>query len=91
MTGVDRTNPPAADTERAVGVGVVGVLTFAGHRRRQASCSCGWQGPLRWLLPAVAAVDALTHAGSQGCAPAVPLGARIAPTGPPAIDSEGVW
>ena len=24
--------------------GVVGVLAFIAHRRRQACCSCGWRG-----------------------------------------------
>lgn len=59
--------------------GVVGVLAFIAHRRRQASCSCGWSGPVRWLLPRTSAVDALTHAGNRGCTPAVPLVARVAP------------
>ncbi|RAV12351.1 hypothetical protein DQP55_12040 [Mycolicibacterium sp. GF69] len=58
--------------------GVVGVLAFIAHRRRQACCSCGWRGQVRWLLPRTAAVDALTHAGNRGCTPAVPLVARVA-------------
>ncbi|WP_141564242.1 hypothetical protein [Mycolicibacterium palauense] len=65
---------------RAGGVdttGVVSVLAFLGYRRRQARCSCGWRGPVRWLLPKGAAVDALTHAAGRGCAPAYPLVSRV--------------
>lgn len=73
--------------------GVVGVLAFIAHRRRQASCSCGWRGPVRWLLPRTAAVDALTHAGNRGCTPAVPLVARVAPVAgglTMGVEGEGV-
>lgn len=76
MINVDAVRPAArsvpadADTPRAA---VVGVLAAPGRRRRQARCSCGWDGPRRWLLPEVAVVDALTHARARGCAPAYPL------------------
>ncbi|RDH75368.1 hypothetical protein DVS77_27080 [Mycolicibacterium moriokaense] len=71
--------------------GVVGVLAFIAHRRRQARCSCGWRGPVRWLLPRTSAVDALTHAGNRGCTPAVPLVTRVAPGGlTEGVAGEGV-
>ncbi|MGJ6127383.1 hypothetical protein QN239_32915 [Mycolicibacterium sp. Y3] len=69
MRSEARSAPADADTPRSA---VVGVLAAPG-RRRQARCSCGWDGPRRWLLPKAAAVDALTHARTQGCVPAYPL------------------
>lgn len=62
--------PSDPDTPRAA---VVGVLAAPGRRRRQARCSCGWDGPRRWLLRKAAVVDALTHARNRGCVPAYPL------------------
>ena len=41
-------------------------------RRRHSACTCGWRGRRR-LLPAVAVLDALTHARDVGCEPAIPL------------------
>ncbi|MEU0497972.1 hypothetical protein [Mycobacterium sp. NPDC006124] len=57
--------------------GVVGVLAFIGYRRRQAQCSCGWRGPVRWLLPKLAVTDAHFHAAGRGCIPAYPLVSRV--------------
>lgn len=65
-----RSVPVDADAARTA---VVGVLAVPGRRHRQARCSCGWDGPRRWLLPKVAVVDALTHARTRGCVPAYPL------------------
>jgi hypothetical protein len=42
-------------------------------RHRQASCTCGWEGPRRWWLPQAAVVDALDHAAYAGCKPERPL------------------
>lgn len=81
MNGADITDLAAVEDADVVATGVVRVLAFVGYRRRQASCSCGWQGPVRWLLPRTAAVDAWTHAANQGCAPAFPLVMRVAPAG----------
>lgn len=92
MSRVEVETATEVDVE-AVTTGVVGVVAFIGHRRRQACCSCGWRGPVRWLLPATCAVDALTHAGNRGCTPALPLVARVAPvTGclTAGVESEGV-
>jgi hypothetical protein len=80
MNGAD--SLAAVEDAEVVAAGVVGVLAFVGYRRRQARCSCGWRGPLRWLLPRTAAVDAFIHAANQGCAPALPLVMRVAPAGP---------
>ena len=66
----ERSQSADADTAPA---SVVGVLAAPGRRRRQARCSCGWDGPRRWLLPKVAVVDALSHARIRGCVPAYPL------------------
>lgn len=56
---------------RAAARPVVCVLAPA-WRRRHSACTCGWRGRRR-LLPAVAVLDALTHARNVGCEPAIPL------------------
>jgi hypothetical protein len=57
--------PPRAETPAVVRV-------LVSRFRRQARCGCGWTGRRR-LLRSLSVVDALTHAASQGCRPAVPL------------------
>jgi hypothetical protein len=47
----------------------VGALS---RRRRQAVCTCGWQGRRR-LLRCVAVFDALSLAGASGCKLSLPL------------------
>ena len=92
MSDVELRTAKEIDVEVA-STGVVGVLAFIAHRRRQACCSCGWRGPVRWLLPRTFAVDALIHAGNRGCTPAVPLVARVAPVAgglTTGVEGEGV-
>jgi hypothetical protein len=48
------------------------VVAIRPSHRARGRCSCGWVGPLRVLL-ASAKVDALVHAASRGCEPAIPL------------------
>ena len=40
--------------------------------RRSSSCSCGWRGRRR-VMRSRSVLDALLHAASRGCHPAVPL------------------
>jgi hypothetical protein len=64
---------PSTDQHPATapGQGIVHVLT-ARRYRRQAVCTCSYTGKRR-LWGGIAVLDALTHASSCGCAPAVPL------------------
>ena len=57
--------------------------TTARRYRRQALCTCGYTGKRR-LWRSIAVLDALEHASSCGCAPAVPLttGTTAAPGTP---------
>lgn len=48
------------------------VVAIRPRHRARGRCSCGWVGPLRVML-ASAKVDALVHAASRGCEPAIPL------------------
>jgi hypothetical protein len=63
---------PSTDQRPATasGQGIVHVHT-ARRYRRQTVCTCGYTGRRLWRC--IAVLDALDHAGSCGCAPAVPL------------------
>ena len=59
----------SADQILRTGVGNVVAVFRSGRGRNRASCSCGWDGPLRMLLP-WALLDAWGHVGrSPGCLP----------------------
>lgn len=64
---------PSTDQHPATapGQGIIHVHT-ARRYRRQALCTCGSTGKRR-LWRSIAVLDALEHASSCGCAPAVPL------------------
>lgn len=64
---------PSTDHRAATapGQGIVYVLTARGYRRH-AVCTCGYTCKRRrWRC--IAVHDALAHAASGGCTPAVPL------------------
>jgi hypothetical protein len=48
------------------------VVAIRPRHRAQGMCSCGWAGRPHVLLSS-AKVDALVHAASHGCQPAIPL------------------
>ncbi len=61
---------PTAMGGTGSGTGVV--VAIRPRHRAQGRCSCGWVGKPRLLL-SHAKVDALIHAASDDCAPAIPL------------------
>jgi len=48
------------------------VVAIRPRYRAQGMCTCGWAGQPHLLLSA-AKIDALVHAASHGCQPAIPL------------------
>lgn len=71
---LDETQPPhtAADkTECLVGFATVRPPWRLAYC--QGHCTCGWLGPRRRLIKALAALDALTHARERGGTPRYPL------------------
>lgn len=65
---VEGTLISVGDSEGGKGV----VIAVPARRRSQGMCTCGWAGRPRILLSS-AKVDALLHAASCGCGPAIPL------------------
>ena len=62
---------PSTDQHPATAPGQ-GIVHTARRYRHQALCTCGYTGKRR-LWRSIAVLDALEHASSCGCAPAVPL------------------
>jgi len=61
------------DLSGQAGGGTVFVAAPRNQQRRQALCTCGWAGPSRLILRAIATTDAHIHARQEGCKPAWPL------------------